>query len=129
MLCIAINAFKVSEKIELKIHSYVGYLGGFANRFFLPKAKVSNVFSPKNIKPTGDGKTKETALFFPNARDHIEIYDLLYKFMKVRRIEVGDRVLHGIDGNFLFETFDSSIGVMWHKVEIHGSEGDDPDRQ
>jgi hypothetical protein len=129
MLGIAISAFQVSEKIELKIHSNVGYLGGFANRFFLAKAKVSNVFSPKDIKPTGDGKTKETALFFPNARDHVEIYDLLYKFMKARRIEVGERVLDGIDGNFLFETFDSSIGVVWHKVEIPGSEGDESDRQ
>lgn len=128
MLSIATRAFKVSEGIELIIHSHVGYLGGFANRFFLAEAKVSNVFAPKKIKPSGDGKTKETALFFPNARDHGEIYDLFFKYMKDRRIDVGERVLQGIDGNFLYETFESSIGIVWHKVEVPSSEADESDR-
>jgi len=44
------------------------------DRCFTKKAKFSNVFSVKNPEPDGNGKTKETAFYFSNARTKVKVF-------------------------------------------------------
>jgi len=48
---------------------------------FTRGAKISNVFSTKKPFPSGDGRTKETAFFFKNARTAQESMNLSYQYL------------------------------------------------
>src|SRR6266581_4585076 len=58
---------------------------------FSQGAKITNVFSIKAPNPEGDGKSKETAFFFPKARTAMETIKLCYEFLEKEGHEVQRR--------------------------------------
>ena len=53
-------------------------------------AKATQIFSEKSSHD-GDGKTKETAIFFKKARTHFEAMELVYSYLAKGGISVGMR--------------------------------------
>lgn len=86
-------------------------------------AKITNVFSIKKPVPEGDGKTKETAFFFKNARTSQEAMSLSYRYL----IDAGysgltpnSRVNGGVGredgGLFIYDKWNTKDGEIWFKI-------------
>jgi hypothetical protein len=58
-----------------------------------------NIFAARKIKPTGDGKTKETAFFFPGARDAKESFEIWVQYLENRKIVVRGWQLAAMEGS------------------------------
>jgi hypothetical protein len=114
---IVLNALETSEEIENRGHASVALLGFYASRFMQENSKISNIFAARKIKPIGDGKTKETAFFFPGTRDAKESFELWAKYLENRKIGVNGRQLAAMEGNSAYDLYETTQGKLWHRIE------------
>lgn len=117
MANIVLSALSASEQLENRGHASIALLGFYAQRFRQPNSKVSNIFAARKIKPTGDGKTKETAFFFPGTRDAKEAFELWAQYLENRKIGVRGQKLAAIDGNSAYDLYETTQGQLWHRIE------------
>ncbi|OBU15005.1 hypothetical protein AYY20_20590 [Photobacterium aquimaris] len=100
--------------VSARIYNFVEY-------FFVKGAKITNVFSQNNSKPTGDGKSQKTALFFKKARNAGEAIQLSYLYFSGNNIEIYGRQNEGIEKGYIYDTYNTSNGVFWVKVPMYQS--------
>lgn len=81
-------------------------------------AKVTNVFSIKAPKPEGDGKSRDTAFFFPKARTNMEAIELCYKFLEKESYKVQKRANCGVTDEFIYDVYTTNKGTVWFKVPM-----------
>lgn len=117
MADIALAALAASEQIENRGQASIALLGFYAARFSQPNAKISNLFAARKIKPSGDGKTKETAFFFEGARDGKESSELWRQYLENRKIEVRGRQPAAVEGNRVYDLYVTSQGQIWYRTE------------
>ena len=117
MANIVLAALTASEQIESRGHAAIVLLGFYAERFKQPNSKISNLFAARKIKPTGDGRTKETAFFFPGTRDAKESFELWAQYLENRKIVVRGRQLAAIEGNSAYDLYETTQSQIWHRVE------------
>lgn len=117
MANIVLASLLASEKLESRGHASIALLGFYAQRFMQPNSKVSNIFAARKIKPTGDGKTKETAFFFPGTRDAKEAFELWAQYLESRKIGVLDRHLAAVEGTNAYDLYETTQGQLWHRIE------------
>lgn len=86
-------------------------------------AKITNIFSTKKPCPEGDGKTKETAFFFKNARTSQEAIDLSYQYLHeagYNNLTPTSRINGGIEtvGEqlFIYDRWNTKDGEIWFKI-------------
>ncbi|MFL9895925.1 hypothetical protein [Paraburkholderia sp. RL17-381-BIF-C] len=86
-------------------------------------AKITNIFSTKKPSPEGDGKTKETAFFFKNARTAQEAMDLSYRYLLeagYNNLTTSSRVNGGIEREggelFIYDRWNTKDGEIWFKI-------------
>lgn len=114
---IGVNILTLNDSLESLLHSYIAILGTYAYRFTQPNSKITNVFAKPKVNPDSDGKSKETALHFPNARDPMEAMELLARHLKNRKINIKSRQVATIESNSIYDLYETSIGKLWHKVD------------
>lgn len=114
---IVLNALAASARFERRGYASVVLLGFYAQRFIQPTSKISSIFAERKIKPTGDGKTKETAFFFPGSRGPTESFDLWAQYVTNRKIEVIGRQLAAMEGNWAYDLYETTRGQLWHRIE------------
>ena len=86
---------------------------------FVRGVKLSTVFAKKQPKPTGDGKSKETAYFFPKARTAPEAMKLQNEFLKSEGLEVtGLKQSGGFKEDFIYDVYPTTIGNIWFKAPV-----------
>lgn len=117
MANIVLATLTASEQIESRGHAAVALLCFYAERFRQPNSKISNIFAARKIKPTGDGKTKETAFFFPGTRDAKETFELWAQYLENRKIVMRGRQLAAMEGNSAYDLYETTQGQIWHRVE------------
>lgn len=117
MASIVLSAILASENLENHGHASIALLGFYAQRFVQPNSKISNIFAAHKIKPTGDGKTKETAFFFPGTRDAKEALELWAQYLENRNIKVQGRQLAAMEGNSAYDRYETTRGQLWHRIE------------
>ena len=100
--------------VSVRIYNFVEY-------FFVKGAKITNVFSQNNSKPTGDGKSQKTALFFKKARNAGEAIQLSNLYFSGNNIEIYGRQNGGIENGYIYDIYNTSNGVFWVKVPMHQS--------
>lgn len=83
---------------------------------FSPGAKVSNAFSIRASTPKGDGKSQETAFWFPKARTPMEAVGLCYAFLEKEGYEVRRQELHGFTDEFCYDVYTTDKGTVWFKL-------------
>lgn len=83
---------------------------------FARGAKVNNVFSIKVPKPDGDGKSRETAFFFPKARTAYEAISLCYEFLAKEGYKVLGRHNGGLGAGVIYDVYQTDKGTIWFKV-------------
>lgn len=80
-------------------------------------AKISQLFSLRSAH-TGDGKTKDTAIFFNKARTHQESIEAFYKYLEDEGLEMLKRQMAAIESGFLFELVVTSSRHLWVKYKM-----------
>jgi len=86
---------------------------------FIKGAKIQNVFSAKKATPLGDGKSKETALFFPKARAPQEAIKLTYEFFDANGYNLtGRKEVGGIENGFIYDVHSTNKGKVWVKIPM-----------
>lgn len=82
-------------------------------------AKITNVFSRRPAIPEGDGRSKETAFFFPKARTAVEAIDLTRRYLKESGIRLtGNRENAGVSEGFIYDVYSTSRGCLWFKIPM-----------
>jgi hypothetical protein len=79
--------------------------------------KLSQLFSVR-VGHSGDGKTKETAIFFKKARTHNEAIQAFYLYLERQGISLHQRRLAAVEGGFLFDIVLTDKGPLWIKYHI-----------
>jgi len=69
------------------------------------------------VQHSGDGKTKESAIYFTNANtfvDHIEMQQL---YLKQRNIETNTtRNIGEVNDKYMYDVYETKKGNLWFKV-------------
>lgn len=88
-------------------------------------AKITNIFSTKKANPQGDGRSKETAFFFKNARTSQEAQGLSYQYLTELgvSIDLKNRQLGGLSTEnekpYLYDCWKTELGTIWFKIPKH----------
>jgi hypothetical protein len=85
-----------------------------------PGIRFKTLFSVRSTVAQGDGRTKETAIFFPGARTHIEGLEMIYRYLEEKRLKVGPQQLGGIDERFVYDIIETQAGPLWFKIPSTG---------
>lgn len=117
MMETVITLIEASEGIDFKEHKVLARLSVYAQRFLQSKSKITNVFSVRKVKPEGDGKSKETAYFFPVVRDVPESIQLFLTYLKNRKIRVIGHHVNAFEDGLIYEIYETKIGNIWFKVD------------
>lgn len=92
---------------------------------FTRGAKITNVFSTKKPLPEGDGRSKETAFFFKNARTAQESMSLSYQYLidNGHSVEPYNRSNGGvatIDCTiYIYDKWKTKVGDIWFKTPAY----------
>lgn len=106
------------EEHAVRHFATIAQLHSLFNLCFADGAKITNVFSVKSAIPTGDGKSKETAFFFPSARNYEEEIELTYRFLGENSYQDCDRQLAGIEAGMLYDVWQTNKGIIWFKYTM-----------
>lgn len=82
--------------------------------------KLSQVFSTRGAV-SGDGKTKETALYFQKARTHIEALEAFYGYLENEKLVMRRRQLAAVEDGVLYDTVETNRGTLWVKYSVGNS--------
>ena len=108
---------KLAEKTLIDIGRYLILLQSRMSIASQVGTKVGQIFSDR-VNFTGDGKSKDTALFFERARTHQEEIIALSAYMKKSGLELQSRMIGGFEGGFLFDVLTTNKGTLWVKHKI-----------
>lgn len=93
-------------------------LKDLSDRCLIRGAKVNKVFAIKLPIAEGNGKSKETAHYFPKARTAMEAINLCYEFLEKEGYEVKGRQNGGVVDGFVYDIFKTDKGEIWFKVPM-----------
>jgi len=79
--------------------------------------KLTQLFSVR-IAHSGDGKTKDTAIFFSKARTHVEAVQAFDKYLERQGITLHARCLACIEDGYLFDIAQTNKGSLWVKYQM-----------
>lgn len=82
---------------------------------FVEHATLGNAFATKAPIPKGDGKTKDSAYWFPKARTKPEAVELCYEFLAQRGDTIVSRRVRAIEGGSVYHMFTTDNGQFWFK--------------
>ena len=80
-------------------------------------AKPSQIFSVRTSH-AGDGKSKESAIYFKKARTHEEAIHAFYTLLKQKKIALHARRLVAKEGEYIFDIALTDAGPLWVKYRI-----------
>ncbi|WP_440465731.1 hypothetical protein ACKI1H_17250 [Pseudomonas sp. YH-1] len=120
---ISCNLLNFSRKVNHTTYPYLTWQAHHYVEICLQKgAKITNVFSTKKPVPQGDGRSKETAFFFKNARTSQEAIALSYQYLTetgssidIRRKTNGGAITeNGIV--YIYDIWKTESGTIWFKI-------------
>jgi hypothetical protein len=100
--------------------SGTGYLSKIENWITIASAngaKLSQLFSVR-VGHSGDGKSKDKAIFFKKARTHDEAMQAFYKYLEQQGIEFHERRIAAVEDGYLFDIVLTDKGPLWVKYQI-----------
>jgi len=80
------------------------------------RAKLSQIFSVRSAY-SGDGKTKDTALFFKNARTHMEQIEALKAYLQKQGIKEHSAQVVEFENDHAFYKLSTNRGLLWVKFK------------
>lgn len=83
-------------------------------------SKLTQLFSLRRAF-TGDGRTKESALYFLKARTHHEALKAFYQYLESEKIALLERRVATIDNGFLYDVAITDKGSIWIRYKMQNS--------
>jgi hypothetical protein len=80
-------------------------------------SRLSQVFSLRNAT-SGDGRSKETAIFFSKARTHAEATAGFYNYLDTQKIVMHGRQIAAVEDGFIFDVVSTNKGALWFKFRM-----------
>ncbi|HWT83242.1 MAG TPA: hypothetical protein VN648_31040 [Candidatus Methylomirabilis sp.] len=75
------------------------------------------MFRPLPLKYSGNGKTKDSAIYFVNARTYGEHLQMQDRFLEEKNIKVlGARRGGGLEAGHIYDVYPTSNGELWFRV-------------
>lgn len=99
------------ERLHLKIFGFLG-LVTLAGK---PGVTLARWFSVRTAKHQGDGKSKETAIWFPSARTKVESMKMLGEFLSASGLEPIGQSFAGIDDGWAYDNIETSGALLWFR--------------
>ena len=109
---ISCYSFMLMGLIEIahKIDNYI-------KKTLLPSATLISIFSGWHPAYTGDGTSKETAIFFKNATTYDEHQHLQEQYIKTEKIKIlGKRKCPGFDNGFTIDSYRTEAGHLYFRT-------------
>ncbi|TGM74778.1 hypothetical protein [Leptospira bouyouniensis] len=97
------------SSIPIKLHELVKLC-------FIKGQKINKIFLNRYSNPIGDGKSKETAFYFPNAKSAFEAIKFTYDYFNQEGYEHISKSIHSMDENFIYDIHETNSGVIWVKT-------------
>ena len=84
-----------------------------------PQTTLGSLFAERGLKTIGDGKSRETAIYFPRARNAMEAVEMIYRYLREQDMEmVGPKQIGAIEGGFIYDVFPTDKGQLWFKTTM-----------
>lgn len=80
-------------------------------------SKLTQLFSLRRAF-TGDGRTKESSLYFLKARTHFEAREAFHKYLESEKIALLEQRLATIENGFLYDVAITDKGNIWIKYKV-----------
>jgi len=107
----------VSEECNMEIGKKLIELSSWIGIASQSNAKPSQIFSERS-GVVGDGKSRDTALFFTKARNHFEAMQALHTFLeKEGYTKIGNKI-KGVEAGYLFDIILTDRGSLWSKFKF-----------
>ena len=111
-----INCFTVANFCNLEISTSLAFFDSSLRISGLRDESISSVFRERAIIHSGDGLSKETAIFFKKARTYFEAMEMLYRYLDRRSLSrIGQYVVEG-DERYVFDVISTAAGELWFKL-------------
>jgi hypothetical protein len=108
---------ELDVKIIMRNAAYLANVQNWIEAASQKGAKLTQIFSTREAHE-GDGKSKETAIFFKKARTHLEAMQAFYKFLSEQGCTMHRRQQAAIEDGFLFDIVLTDKGPLWVKYRI-----------
>jgi hypothetical protein len=96
---------------------YLMKLGSWIETACQDGTKLSQIFSVRGAI-SGDGKSKETALFFKKARTHHEAMEAFYAYLRTEKVDMLGRRNAGVQDGYLYDEVTTAAGPFWVKYNL-----------
>lgn len=110
------------ESLSIELQRHIIILSSLTSRACRQDAKIPRVFAKREPKPQGDGKSRETAFFFPKARDAVEEIGMLYEFLEKQGVTgscTREADYSRISDGVVYNVFETDSGKIWFKTLKH----------
>ena len=101
---------------EMDTTFYLNELNLLINLAIDSGTKITQLFAPR-YSHIGDGKTKETALYFSKARTHAEALQAYYKYLSDNRLVQKGKQTVELSGGYMYEIVSIDGGNIWVKYK------------
>jgi len=81
-----------------------------------PTTTLATLFVEPSLEYTGDGKSKDTAIFFTKATTKTEHVKMQYEFMQQQGIESTMQYIGGLEDDYIYDVHKTAKGEVWFKV-------------
>ena len=96
---------------------YLSMIENWATLINVKGATLSQVFSVRAAH-TGDGKSKDTAIFFKKARTPFEAMQAFHKYLEQEKITFHGQHIEAMGGGYIFEIVSTDQGPLWVKYRM-----------
>jgi len=110
-------AMLVDDDFKKETTFYLTRIGSWIEIACQDGAKLGQVFSVRGAV-SGDGQSKETAVFFKKARTHREAMEAFYNFLKTEKLLMLSRRTAAVEDGFLFDEVATDKGTRWFKYRM-----------
>ena len=97
-------------------------INNYLQRVLHPEIDLSTLFKEPPFEYIGDGKSKETAIFFTKAKTRADHIILQHKFLRQKGIEE-KYIFTQIDEGNAYDIYKTPKGDIWFKIPLF--EGED----
>jgi hypothetical protein len=88
----------------------------YEQRRLLPETTLATFFVEPLFRHTGDGKTRETAIFFTGNLSHMQSIEMQYRYMRYHRLMSTMQSMEKTDQCFMYDIQTTQDGDLWFKV-------------
>lgn len=109
----------IIEYLDYKVCDFASLgimIDSYLQKALHPTTTLATLFVEPFLEYIGDGKSKETALFFTTATTKAEHIAMEYEFMRQQGIESTMQHIGGMEDDHIYDVHETNKGKLWFKV-------------